>query len=59
MLPHLEPAYLDPGAGSQMLQFLLAGLLAGLFALKMFWQNLKGYFAARFSRGRDSSDDEG
>lgn len=27
-------AYLDPGAGSQLLQMTLAGVLGGLFALK-------------------------
>jgi hypothetical protein len=53
----LPLAYLDPGAGSQMLQFLLAGLLAGLFALKMFWQNVRGFFSSRFSRNRNPSDD--
>ena len=28
-------AYIDPASGSYLLQFLLAGLLGGLFALKM------------------------
>ena len=56
MLPF---AYLDPGAGSQMLQFLLAGLLAGAFAVKMFWQNLVHFFSNLFSRGPKSPDEEG
>ena len=55
MLPF---AYLDPGAGSQMLQFLLAGLLAGAFAVKMFWHNLVHFFSNLFSRGQKPSDDE-
>lgn len=54
----LPLAYLDPGAGSQMLQFLLAGLLAGLFALKMFWQRIRSFLSKLFSRGPNSSDDE-
>jgi hypothetical protein len=34
-------AYVDPASGSYFLQFLLAGLLGGLFALKLFWRRLK------------------
>jgi len=44
-------AYLDPGTGSYILQLIIAGLLGGLFALKMFWSKVKNFFVNLFSRG--------
>jgi hypothetical protein len=44
-------AYLDPGTGSYILQLIIAGLLGGLFALKMFWSKVKNFFVNVFSRG--------
>lgn len=36
--------YLDPGFGSMVLQFVLAGVLgAGLF-IRIFWKKIKGFF---------------
>ncbi len=40
------PAYLDPGSGSFILQLLVAGILGGLVAIRMYWSKIK----ARFSR---------
>lgn len=40
-------AYLDPGTGSYILQLALAGILASMFTLKMYWQRLKAWFAGR------------
>ena len=42
-------AYLDPGTGAFVLQLLLAGLLGGLYALKVFWKNIRGFFSRVFS----------
>lgn len=44
-------AYIDPGTGSYMLQILLAFFLGALFALKMFWKNVKTFLRNLFSRG--------
>ncbi len=44
-------AYLDPGTGSYILQLIIAGLLGGLFALKMLWSKVKNFFVNVFSRG--------
>jgi hypothetical protein len=38
------PAYIDPGAGSMMLQVLLGGSAAVLVLLKLTWRRLLGYF---------------
>ena len=41
-------AYLDPGTGSYIFQVLIATIVAGLFAIKMFWQKIKGFFLNNF-----------
>ena len=43
-------AYLDPGTGSYILQLVIAGILGGLFAVKMFWVKVKSFFVNIFSR---------
>ncbi len=43
-------AYLDPGTGSYILQLVIAGILGGLFAVKMFWAKIKSFFVNIFSR---------
>jgi hypothetical protein len=45
-------AYLDPGAGSMLLQVLLGGIAAGGVALKLFW----GRIAAALRLGRKDGD---
>jgi hypothetical protein len=45
-------AYLDPGAGSYILQILIAGLFGALFMLKVFWGRVVGFF------GKGSSESE-
>ena len=34
-------AYLDPGAGSMIIQMLIAGIVGALFTIKMYWYRLK------------------
>jgi hypothetical protein len=41
-------AYIDPGSGSYMLQMALAGILAVVFSLKMFWQRLRTNVTSHF-----------
>lgn len=33
-------AYIDPGTGSMIIQIVIATVLGGLVAVKMFWQNI-------------------
>lgn len=42
-------AYLDPGTGSYILQLLIAVLVGALFAVKLFWNNIKYFFKRLFS----------
>ena len=41
-------AYLDPGIGAMIFQMLIAGFVGLLFAIKLFWRNIKGFFATVF-----------
>jgi hypothetical protein len=43
-------AYLDPGTGSYVFQVLVAAVIGGLFAIKMFWQRIKHFFGNLFSK---------
>lgn len=52
-------AYIDPGTGSYLLQIALAALLGGLFAVKMFWRNVKAFLQnLRPGRRKQSEDDQ-
>ena len=48
-------AYLDPGTGSYVLQMVLAGIAAALFAVKLFWVRIKAFFWS--IAGRSKKDD--
>lgn len=49
-------AYLDAGTGSYILQIMIAGLLAGLFAMKLFLNKIKHLFKNLFSRKNKNAD---
>lgn len=40
LYPSTAHAYIDPGAGSSVIQVVIASAVAGMFALKMFWQKV-------------------
>jgi len=56
VFPSKVRAYLDPGTGSYVWQMLLAALVGGLFALKMYWQRIKAALANLFSK--DEEDEQ-
>jgi hypothetical protein len=41
------PLYLDPGSGSFLLQLLLAALLGGGFAIKIYWKKIRKLFGGK------------
>ena len=43
-------AYVDPGAGSYVVQFLIAGLLGLLYAARVYWARLKEFFITKILR---------
>ncbi len=55
-------AYLDPGTGSILVQILLGGAAGGLAILKLYWGNIRAFFArgaARVPEGPDAAGDGG
>jgi len=51
-------AYIDPGTGSYIFQILIAGVLGGLFALKIFWKNIRAALGKKSSTGEGQDDDK-
>ena len=51
-------AYIDPGTGAIVLQFLLAGILGAAIAVKMYWNRLKGFLKGRFSARNPKKRDQ-
>lgn len=57
--PQNAYAYLDPGAGSYLLQIVGAFFFAGLFLVKGFWRSIKGFFSRIFKKkGEDTPEKE-
>lgn len=50
-------AYLDPGAGSYLIQFLMAAVLGAGFTARLHWKRIIGFFGRRFRKG--SPEDTG
>ncbi len=51
-------AYLDPGAGSFMLQMLIAGVMSAMFAIKMYWYRLKAFVARLLGRPVEAPEED-
>lgn len=45
--PDAHAQYLDPGAGSVMIQALIAGLVGAATVLKLYWSKISGFFHRR------------
>ncbi len=50
-------AYLDPGTGSFLLQAVIAVVMGALLSLKLYWQQLKSFFAGKRDRRSPEQDD--
>jgi hypothetical protein len=58
LAPEKSYAYIDPGTGSYILQVIAAVFIGALFSIKMFWRNVKLFFAGIFTRNSKDDDDE-
>ena len=47
-------AYIDPGSGSYVLQLIVASFFAIVFTLKVFWRNIRAFFAG--ASGKKQTD---
>lgn len=54
---HDVHAYIDPGTGAFILQFVLAGVFGAAFAVKMYWRKIKRFVNTRIL-ARAPSDGE-
>jgi hypothetical protein len=45
-----QPAYLDPGSGSYLIQLLIGGLVGILFLLKVYWRRIVSFVKGLTSR---------
>jgi hypothetical protein len=54
VLARTSYAYIDPGIGSYILQVLLAVIIGGLFAIKIFWSKIIKFFKKLFSKKQKS-----
>lgn len=48
--PPPAQAYLDPGTGSYLIQILIATIVGGLLAVKVYWGKIKAFFTHLLSR---------
>jgi hypothetical protein len=48
-------AYLDPGFGSFIFQMLIAGLVGTVFAVKLFWGQIKCFIISFFTKKNDNA----
>ncbi|MFI5265307.1 MAG: hypothetical protein ACHQT7_01020 [Candidatus Levyibacteriota bacterium] len=55
LVPAPAHAYLDPGTGSYILQVLAAVFFAGLFVLKTWWNQVRGFVLKLFGRKENDS----
>jgi hypothetical protein len=58
VFPRKVDAYIDPGSGSYIIQVILAAVLGGLFAVKLYWKKIKSYFSNIFSKEKDKDDEQ-
>lgn len=47
-------AYIDPGAGSMLIQILIGSIAAGAVFFKLYWHKLKSFFARNRSQSSDN-----
>jgi hypothetical protein len=49
-------AYLDPGSGSFIIQMIIAGVLGGFYAIKLYWRRLVAFFKGTSDVDEDLDD---
>ena len=57
LFPVSAHAYLDPGAGSALIQGILGAVAAIGVALKLYWHRIAKFLGLRKSKGDDGSED--
>ena len=50
LFPRHVYSYIDPGTGSYVFQVIIATVVAVSFAVKIYWNKIKGFLARLFSK---------
>ena len=50
LITNTSYGYLDPGSGSYILQLLIAGGVASLYTIKVYWKSIKNFSKRVFHR---------
>jgi hypothetical protein len=53
ILDNQASAYLDPGTASYIFQLFIAGIIGGLFAIKLFWNRITSFFKRLFVKKQE------
>jgi len=56
IIPQNAFAYIDPGTGSYIIQIIIAALVGGLFAIKMFWIKIKTFITSMFKKKTEDNE---
>jgi hypothetical protein len=56
LAPQPALAYLDPGAGSMVFQWIIAGFVGSAFALRIMWRRISVYFQGKKAAAGDDGD---
>ena len=51
-------AYIDWGTGSFLIQMAIAGLVGASFAVKVFWKQIRTFFARLFGKKRETEGED-
>ncbi len=51
-------AYIDPGSGSYVVQVVLAAILGGLFAVKIYWNKIKEFVSKLFPKKSKENEEK-
>lgn len=57
IFPRHVYAYIDPGSGSYIFQIIVAGVLGGLYGIKLYWQKIVSFFKNLVSKKSDKGDE--
>lgn len=50
LFPVYSYGYIDPGTGSYIFQIIVAAMVAVSFAVKVYWQKIKGFIVRVFAK---------
>ena len=59
LFPRRAYAYIDPGTGSYIFQLLVAALVGVAFAVKLYWNKIRGLFKKPSSREEENESAQG